>query len=447
MVDTRSGINANNNQGSPPRIPARSEQMVNPQNEPPAPLVEEANIHEGGEIHSQINRDVPQPHDGGNLERNEAADVERPEPPLRNDQESHVDISEASHPSRVRGRRRNRDRNQARDRQPGNDRQQGSGRQLEESWYLDRTYGSSRQSRESFNSSQMKVIRDMMYSTIHEAMTGWMPPPVATVPNQPTPAAVPSQAAAFPPIPEHDQAGNFVYAPAAEAPAYVAPTNVTPVIAAPAVVAQRIFDPVDTYGRAIKALTSNKADDYDGLGDPYRAVQWVLHIERILRGVNCTDRDRVNSATLRLKGAAGDWWESVRLTWEATPTWDAFKRKFTGHYFAPSLMDEKRREFLQPAPAGMKAHEIVQRYHNLKPYTRDILRTEVDEIHYFNEMLPYRLKHSLLHIPRTTLDSFIDATYRAEASFEEEKRNQDFASQQMGSQKHSGSKRAASGVD
>ena len=233
---------------------------------------------------------------------------------MRNDQESHVDISEASRPSRVRGRRRNRDRNQARDRQQGDDRQQGSGRRLEESWYSDRTYGSSRQSRESFSSSQMRVIRDMMYTTIHEAIAGRMPPPVAPVPNQPPCAAVPGQAAAFPPIPEQNRAGECVYAPAAGAPAYIAPANVAPVMAALVVVAQRIVNLDDTYGRAMKALTSNKADDYDGLGDPYRAIQWVLHIERILRGVNCTDRDKVNAATLRLKGAAGDWWESVRLT-------------------------------------------------------------------------------------------------------------------------------------
>ena len=293
----------------------------------------------------------------------------------------------------------------------------------------------------------MRVIRDMMYTTVQEAMAGRMPPPAAPVPNQPPCATVPGQAATFPPIPEQDRARDVAYAPAVGAPAYVAPANVTPVMAAPAVVAQRILNPDDTYGRATKALTSNKADDYDGLGDPYRAVQWVMHIERILRGVDCTDRDRVNAATLRLKGAAGDWWESVRLTWEATPTWDAFKKKFIGHYFAPSLMDEKRREFLQPAPAGMKAHEIVQRYHSLKPYSREILRTELDEIHYFNEMLPYKLKHSLLHIPRTTLDNFIDAAYRAEASFEEEKKSQDLASQRTGSQRYSGSKRAASEVD
>ena len=151
----------------------------------------------------------------------------------------------------------------------------------------------------------MRVIRDMMYTTIHEAMAGRMPPPVAPVPNQPPCAAVPEQAAAFPPIPGQDRARDFAYAPAAGVPAYVTPANVAPVMAAPAVATQRILNPDDTYGRATKALTSNKADDYDGLGDPYRAVQWVMHIERILRGVDCTDRDRVNDATLRLKGAAG----------------------------------------------------------------------------------------------------------------------------------------------
>ena len=106
-------------------------------------------------------------------------------------------------------------------------------------------------------------------------------------------------------------------------------------------------------------------------------------------------------------------------------------------------MDEKKREFLQPAPAGLKMYEIVQRYYRLKPYSIELLRNESDEIRYFNEMLPYRIKNSLLHIRRTSLDSFIDAAYRAEASIEEGKRNQELHNRKKGVQKHSGSKRVA----
>ena len=58
-------------------------------------------------------------------------------------------------------------------------------------------------------------------------------------------------------------------------------------------------------------------------------------------------------------------------------------------------------------------------------------------------MLPYRIKNSLLHIPRTSLDKFIDAAYRAEASIEEGKKNQELLNRKRGDQKHSGSKRAA----
>ena len=98
---------------------------MNPQQEPPAPLVEEVATHEEVEINSQINRDIPQPHDRDNVEREEPVDVVRQEPPSRNDQE---DDAEASFSPQGRGRRRNRNRNQARDRHPGNDHQHGSGR-------------------------------------------------------------------------------------------------------------------------------------------------------------------------------------------------------------------------------------------------------------------------------------------------------------------------------
>ena len=50
-----------------------------------------------------------------------------------------------------------------------------------------------------------------------------------------------------------------------------------------------------------------------------------------------TDEDMVNITALRLKGEAGQWWEAARHTWEANPTWDAFKDTITNHYIVPSL--------------------------------------------------------------------------------------------------------------
>ena len=47
----------------------------------------------------------------------------------------------------------------------------------------DRTYGSSRQSRGSFTSSQYRAVQDMVYSAVHNAMAGLMPPPPSRPPQ------------------------------------------------------------------------------------------------------------------------------------------------------------------------------------------------------------------------------------------------------------------------
>ena len=277
-------------------------------------------------------------------------------------------------------------------------------------------------------SSQLRAMQGMVYEAVHNAMAGMMPPSPDRAPRQ---AAIPFGSGSTAKQPNARPAENLPTA------GRVRPNGPD------ARIPTRDVSYGNSYERAIKALNSSKVEYYDGLGDPYKAVQWITHVERLLREVECTERHKVSAASLRLSGTAGDWWESFRPRWEGEPTWEHFKRKFTDHYFSPSLMDEKKREFLQPAPAGLKMFEIVQRYYRRKPYSLELLRNESDEIRYFNEMLPYKIKNSLLHIPRTSLDCFIDAAYRAEASIDEGKRNQELHNRKKVDQKHSGSRRAA----
>ena len=68
----------------------------------------------------------------------------------------------------------------------------------------------------------------------------------------------------------------------------------------------------NSYERAIKALNSSKAGYYDGLGEPYKAVQWMTRVERLLREVECNERHKVSVASLRLSGTTSDWWGSFR---------------------------------------------------------------------------------------------------------------------------------------
>ena len=95
----------------------------------------------------------------------------------------------------------------------------------------------------------------------------------------------------------------------------------------------RVVGPGDSYGRSLKAINTNHPDDFDDMGEPYKVVQWLTHMEKLFRGVVCTDIDKVNITALRLKGDGGIWWESARFSWEVTPTWETFKEIVIDHYF------------------------------------------------------------------------------------------------------------------
>ena len=108
-------------------------------------------------------------------------------------------------------------------------------------------------------------------------MAGLIPQGATPVTNQPTAAAgAPAHAPpAQVPVnyPNADPYVHQVHPTAAPAPAYSVPAVVAPVMGPPAVVApRREVGPGDSYGRAMNALRSGKADDYDGLGDPYKAI-------------------------------------------------------------------------------------------------------------------------------------------------------------------------------
>lgn len=69
----------------------------------------------------------------------------------------------------------------------------------------------------------------------------------------------------------------------------------------------RVIGQGDSYGHALKAINANHHDDFDGMGEPYKVVQWLTHMEKLFRGVVCTDIDKVNITALRLKRDAGIW--------------------------------------------------------------------------------------------------------------------------------------------
>ena len=68
----------------------------------------------------------------------------------------------------------------------------------------------------------------------------------------------------------------------------------------------------NAYHQTLRVINSSKPDDFDGKGAPDQVMQWLTHMDKLFHGLSCSDQDKVHITALRLKGLAGEWWETVR---------------------------------------------------------------------------------------------------------------------------------------
>ena len=82
--------------------------------------------------------------------------------------------------------------------------------------------------------------------------------------------------------------------------------------------------------------------------EPLDADDWLRALERQFGALHVPVAEQVNFATYLLTGAAGCWWEShVALFAPGHAfTWAEFRTAFRAEYIPQSIMDLKRREFL-----------------------------------------------------------------------------------------------------
>ena len=150
MVNTRSALNA----GLPPRNARRTQSAM----ATPPRRAEEA----AKEVVDESHHTGDQSLNNGVARENSRVDGEE------NGQDLPRAGSEASYPPQVEVSRQTQGRNG----------RQGRGTSS------DRTYNPSRQSRGSMSSDQLRVMQDMVYEAVHNAMAGLMPPPPDRAPPQ-----------------------------------------------------------------------------------------------------------------------------------------------------------------------------------------------------------------------------------------------------------------------
>ena len=89
------------------------------------------------------------------------------------------------------------------------------------------------------------------------------------------------------------------------------------------------------------------AQNYDGLGDPKKALSWLEGNERVYQVMQCTDEQMVAFSAFFLRDRALEWWRAVQRRCSEGVSWAQFKEEFTDKFVPASYRDAKAEEFFR----------------------------------------------------------------------------------------------------
>lgn len=177
-----------------------------------------------------------------------------------------------------------------------------------------------------------------------------------------------------------------------------------------------------SYDRALKVVSTARPDTFDGSGVAERVVYWFVDIERVFRGVPCSEYDKVNIAALLLRGTASRWWESTRPLNVDLITWDAFKKRMIDRYFSQSMRENKQKELLYPNNEDLKVTQLYNKFNELLPYVGHFVQNEEDKIRLFHDWMPHEIKPMTVRHGCDTLEEYMDAAYKMETTLDESRK-------------------------
>ncbi|KAM0873099.1 hypothetical protein ACQ4PT_038292 [Festuca glaucescens] len=141
--------------------------------------------------------------------------------------------------------------------------------------------------------------------------------------------------------------------------------------------------------------------------EPLDADDWLRTIERKFNALHVPPGERVNFATYQLEGAAGSWWEGF-LALQVPGhdvTWEEFVTAFRAAYIPKTVMDIKRREFLDFTQGKLDVETYGREFTQLSRYApRDVV-DDADKQDLFRKGLNPELCYEMLPF---TFQSFQD---------------------------------------
>jgi hypothetical protein len=103
--------------------------------------------------------------------------------------------------------------------------------------------------------------------------------------------------------------------------------------------------------------------------EPMDADDWLKVVEKKLRVVQCSDREKVLLASHQLSGPAADWWDAYVEAHEEPKSinWPKSRVAFRTHHI-PQGVKLKKKEFQDLKQGSMSVNEYVTKFTQLSCY-------------------------------------------------------------------------------
>ena len=144
--------------------------------------------------------------------------------------------------------------------------------------------------------------------------------------------------------------------------------------------------------------------------EPLDADDWLKTVEKKLKTLQCSDREKVLYAAGQLTGAANDWWEAYcsAHTDPDTITWAEFIESFRGYHVPKGTIQLKRKEFLDLKQGSMTVNDYVNKFTQLSRYAPEDVNTDAKKQDCFMEGLNYGLQVQLVTHEFTDFQSLVN---------------------------------------
>jgi hypothetical protein len=146
-----------------------------------------------------------------------------------------------------------------------------------------------------------------------------------------------------------------------------------------------------------REFMSHKPPTFASSPDSLHADDWLKFVEQMLNIAQCSDREKVLYASVRLTGPTVDWWDSYTAAHDAadTITWAKFATQFKNYHIPARLMKIKK-EFLSLKQGSMSVSEYRDRFIQLSRYAPDEVAEDERKQEHFIERLNGPLQYALV---------------------------------------------------